>query len=177
MAWIRVVATWRMKGKLLYLSSQHDLTWKRKHLLAHSTPSLLPIHSVLSCFKCYFGHLHCRRRGGVIHQAPLYQKELYISLHQSEGLEFCERKQKSPLSNVLRLHSGSILHDLDFSAAVQWMLFCREEISLQTLFRWDLSYTVGYWSNSDIIGMHETENHNGDEKQKDKKTWCRKEQC
>lgn len=55
---------------------------------------------------------------GVINQAPFYQKEIYIALHQSEylNLEFCERQQKSPLSNVLRLHSGSILYNLDFSA-------------------------------------------------------------
>lgn len=39
-----------------------------------------------------------------------------------------------------------------------------------------LSYTVGYWPNSDIIFMHEMENHNGDEKQKDEKICLWKEQ-
>lgn len=39
-----------------------------------------------------------------------------------------------------------------------------------------LSYTVGYWQNSDIICMHEMENQNRDEKQKDEKTWHWKEQ-
>lgn len=34
-----------------------------------------------------------------------------------------------------------------------------------------LSHTVSYWPNSDSICMHEMENHNGDEKQKDEKTW------